>query len=453
MIGLRAFMTEATTAPPQPPRGLLWKLGLHRPELRAWALYDWANSVFMTHGLLIFPIFFANVASAGSGAEATARYSLATTISMALVAVLSPVLGAIADFRAVKKKMTGFFVVMGVAGTAAMFFIGEGQWLFALAMFMIANTGVTSSLVFYESLLPHIAGKDEVDRVSTAGYALGYLGSGILMVVNLLMIQKPQAFGIAGTEMATRLSFLSAAVWWLLFSIPLFRRVPEPPLRLEADERPDTNPVLASFRRLRETLSEIRGYRQTFLFLVAFFIYNDGIGTIIRMASIYGTEIGIDQGSLLTSLLLVQFVGIPFSFLFGLLAGRIGAKTSIFVALGVYFVIAILGYRMTTSREFLVLALLVGTVQGGSQALSRSVFSTMVPKHKSSEFFAFYSVFEKFAGILGPFLFTIMIGATGSSRSAILSVIAFFLVGGVLLAFVNVEEGQRMARESDARAG
>ncbi len=439
---------------PAQRRGFLWKLGLHRPELRAWALYDWANSVFMTHGLLIFPIFFAQVASAGvfSPTEATARYSMATTISMVLVAALSPILGAIADFRAVKKKMLAVFMVMGVAGTAAMYFISRGQWLFALVVFMVANTGVTSSLVFYESLLPHIASQDEVDRVSTAGYALGYLGSSILMVLNLLMIQKPAAFGIADGETATRLAFLSAAVWWLLFSIPLLRRVREPPLRLEKDERPDMNAIVVGFRRLKETLGELRSYKQTFLFLVAFFIYNDGIGTIIRMASIYGTEIGIERGSLLTSLLLVQLVGIPFSFLFGLLAGRIGAKASIFVALGVYFVIAILGYRMTTARDFLVLALLVGTVQGGSQALSRSVFSTMVPKHKSSEFFAFYSVFEKFAGILGPFAFMIMISLTGSSRSAILSVIAFFLVGGILLAFVNVAEGQRVAREAEAAA-
>ena len=440
---------------PAQRKGFLWKLGLHRPELRAWALYDWANSVFMTHGLLIFPIFFAEVACADvfSPTEATARYGLATTISMVLVAVLSPILGAIADFRAVKKKMLAVFMVMGVAGMAAMYFIQQGQWLYALIVFMVANTGVTSSLVFYESLLPHIASEDEVDRVSTAGYALGYLGSSLLMLLNLAWMQKPQAFGISSVATATRLSFLSAAVWWLVFAIPLLRRVKEPPLRLEKDERPDMNPVVVGIRRLKETLREMRSYKQTFLFLVAFFVYNDGIGTIIRMASIYGKEIGIDRGSLLTSLLLVQLVGIPFSFLFGILAGRIGAKRSIFVALAVYFVIAILGYRMPTARDFLVLAMLVGTVQGGSQALSRSIFSTMVPKHKSSEFFAFYSVFEKFAGILGPLAFTIMIALTGSSRSAILSVIAFFLVGGVLLAFVNVEEGQRVAREAEARAG
>jgi UMF1 family MFS transporter len=250
--------------------------------------------------------------------------------------------------------------------------------------------------------------------------------------------------------MAIRLTFLSSALWWLVFSIPLLRRVPEPPLRLEADERPGLNPVAVGFRRLRETLREIRAFKHTFLFLLAFFIYNDGIGTIIRMATIYGREIGIERGALLLPLLLVQVVGIPFSFLFGALADRIGAKPAIFVSLAVYLVISILGYRMTTARDFLVLALLVGTVQGGSQALSRSVFSTLVPRHKSSEFFAFFSVFEKFAGILGPAVFTIMISATGSSRSAILSIIVFFVVGGILLAFVDVKEGQRAAREAEA---
>ena len=433
---------------------LLERLGLHRPELRAWAMYDWANSVFMTTVLLIFPIYFADVASAGSPATvATARYSMATTLSMALVAILSPILGAVADYKAMKKKMLAAFAVIGIVATGGMYFIDEGEWRLAIVLFMFANSGVSASLVFYESLLPHIAREDEVDRVSTAGYAMGYLGSALLMVLNLAWIQKPALFGISSPEMAIRLTFLSSALWWLVFSIPLLRRVPEPPLRLEADERPGLNPVAVGFHRLRETLHEIRGYKHTFLFLLAFFIYNDGIGTIIRMATIYGREIGLERASLLIPLLLVQVVGIPFTFLFGALAGRIGAKPAIFAALAVYLVIAILGYRMTTAREFFVLALLVGTVQGGSQALSRSVFSTLVPRHKSSEFFAFFSVFEKFAGILGPAVFTIMISATGSSRSAILSIIAFFVVGGALLAFVDVKAGQRAAREAEERAG
>jgi UMF1 family MFS transporter len=431
---------------------LLERLGLHRPELRAWAMYDWANSVFMTTGLLIFPIYLADVASAGSPvAVATARYSMTTTVSMALVAVLSPILGAIADYTAMKKKMLAGFALMGILATGGMYFIERGEWRLALILFLFANTGVTASIVFYESLLPHIARQDEVDRVSTAGYAMGYLGSSLLMVLNIAWIQKPALFGISSPEMAIRLTFLSSALWWLVFSIPLLRRVPEPPLRLEADERPGLNPVAVGFRRLRETLREIRAFKHTFLFLLAFFIYNDGIGTIIRMATIYGREIGIERGALLMPLLLVQVVGIPFSFLFGSLADRIGAKPAIFVSLAVYLVISILGYRMTTARDFFVLALLVGTVQGGSQALSRSVFSTLVPRHKSSEFFAFFSVFEKFAGILGPAVFTIMISATGSSRSAILSIIVFFLAGGILLAFVDVKEGQRAAREAEAR--
>jgi len=231
----------------------------------------------------------------------------------------------------------------------------------------------------------------------------------------------------------------------------LFRRVPEPPAAPTPPGTRGRGLLAASFKQLGTTLREMRQYRETFLFLLAFLIYNDGIGTIIRMAPIYGREIGIERGSLLASLLVVQFVGIPFAFLFGTLAGKIGAKKAILLSLAVYTLISVVGYTMKTAAQFFLLATLLGMVQGWSQALSRSVFSNLVPKHKSSEFFAFYSVFEKFAGILGPFAFTIMIGMTGSSRSAILSVIAFFLVGGILLAFVNVPEGQRVAREAEAQ--
>ena len=443
-------MAEATAAAPPPPPSLLNRLGLHRPELRAWALYDVANSVFMTTVLMIFPIYFADVASAGvPPAEATRRFSLATTFSMTIVAILSPFLGAAADYAGAKKKMLGAFLGLGVTTTAGLFWVYRGDWVLGCVLFILGNIGVTSSIVFYESLLPHIASQEEVDRVSTAGYAVGYIGGGLLMGLNLAWIQKPAWFGIPDAATATRLSFLSAAVWWLLFAIPLFRRVPEPPRVIEKDESPGANVVRVALVRLRETLGEIRGYRHTFLFLVAFFIYNDGIGTIIRMASIYGREIGISPGALITALLVTQFVGIPFAFAFGMLAGKIGAKRAIFLSLAVYLVIAILGYYMKTAAHFFMLAILVGTVQGGSQALSRSLFSTMIPRHKSSEFFAFFSVFEKFAGILGPFVFSAVIAAQGSSRGAILSIMAFFLVGGVLLFFVDVEQGQRVARQAE----
>jgi MFS transporter, UMF1 family len=446
-------MADAELVAPAEGRSLLSRLGLDRPVLRAWAMYDWANSVFMTIGLLIFPIYFADVAAKGlPPAEASRRFAFATTISMTLVAVLSPFLGAAADYAAAKKKFLAAFAGLGVVTTAGLFLVGEGDWLLGAILFILANIGVTSSIVFYESLLPHICEEKELDRVSSAGYAFGYVGGGLAMAMSAVAIAKPEWFGIRDTATATRLSFLLAGAWWAVFSIPLFRRVPEPPALHAPHEQPGQGIVKISVARLGQTLREMKLYRQTLLFLIAFFIYNDGIGTIIRMASIYGREIGIGTNSLIVALLIVQFVGIPFSFLFGSIASRIGAKRAIFISLAVYLGIALLGYHLKTSRDFFILAILVGTVQGGSQALSRSLFTTMVPKHKSSEFFAFFSVFEKFAGILGPAVFTLVIGATGSSRGAILSLIVFFLVGGALLAMVDVEKGQRAAREAEARA-
>jgi UMF1 family MFS transporter len=230
------------------------------------------------------------------------------------------------------------------------------------------------------------------------------------------------------------------------------RGVPEPPRALESDETLAQNSWSVAFTRLGETLRELRGYKQAAMAMLAFTIYNDGIQTIIKMASVYGTEIGIGQSDLITAILLVQFIGIPCAFGFGMLAGKIGAKTSVFAGLLVYTGICIYAYYMKTASQFYVLAVLVGLVQGGTQALSRSLFANMIPKHKSGEFFGFYSVFEKFGGILGPLAFSVAIGSTGSSRGAILSVIAFFVVGGALLALVNVPEGERAARAADARA-
>jgi UMF1 family MFS transporter len=408
----------------------------------------------MTTVIQIFPIYFATVAAAELAPPvATARFALATTLALAIVAVAAPVLGAIADYAGAKKKLLAGFLALGVCAVAGLYFVERGDWQLGAALFVLGNIGVTASFVFYDSLLPHIARDDEVDRLSTAGYALGYLGGGLLMAFNLLWIAFPERFGFADDASATRFSFLSAAIWWLGFSIPLFRRVPEPPRGLEAGERPGQGLLLTGFRRLGQTLRELRGYRNAFLFLLAFMIYNDGIQTIIRMAAIYGTELGFERNALIGSILLVQFVGVPFAFLFGALAGRLGTRRMIAIGLAVYALISVLGYRMTTVWHFFVLALLVGMVQGGTQALSRSLFATMIPRHKSTEFFAFFGVFEKFAGIFGPALFAALVTATGTSRNAILAVITFFAVGGALLAKVDVAEGQRAAREADARAG
>jgi UMF1 family MFS transporter len=270
----------------------------------------------------------------------------------------------------------------------------------------------------------------------------------VLLAINLAWILSPATFGLPDAIAAIKLSFVSVALWWCIFSIPLFRRVPEPPRVLEADELANENAVRVALVRVRETFGELRGYRNAFLMLVAFLLYNDGIQTIIKMASIYGAEIGIDRNAQIAAFILVQFVGVPCSFLFGMLADRIGAKTSVFVSLAVYVGISLLGYFMTTAWQFFALAFLVGTVQGGSQALSRSLFARMIPRHKSSEYFGFFSVFEKFAGIFGPAMFATAVTLTGSSRPAVLSVIAFFIAGGLVLARVDVAAGQREAARS-----
>jgi UMF1 family MFS transporter len=432
--------------------GLLERLGMHRRELRAWAMYDWANSAFMTTVIAaIFPIFFASEAAAGlDSATALSRYSWASTLAVLAVAVMTPVLGAMADYSGMKKKMLGAFLLVGTGATAAMYLIARGQWLFALALFVLANIGAFGSMAFYDSLLPHIASPEEADRVSSAGYAVGYLGGGLLLALNLAWIQWPSVWGLAGEGQAARLSFLSVAVWWLLFSVPIFRSVPEPPRALEADEQATENPVTVAVRRVRGTFGELRTFRQAFLLLLAFAIYNDGINTIIRVAVIYGSQVGVPSSALVTTVLMIQFVGVPFTFLFGMMASRVNAKSAIFLSLVVYTVISILGFFLKTTWQFYALGFLVATVQGGSQALSRSMFATMIPRHKSSEFFAFFGIFEKFTGVLGPAIFGWIVLVTGSGRLAILSLIAFFVVGGGLLAFVNVEEGRGAAREAEA---
>lgn len=434
------------------PMGLLERLGLHRPELRAWAMYDWANSAFMTTVIAaVFPIFFEREAAAGlDPAVALSRYSWASTLAVLVVATLTPVLGALADYTAMKKKMLGAFLSVGLLATAGMYFIQRGQWLLAATLFVLGNIGAFGSMAFYDSLLPHIAREDEADRVSSAGYAIGYLGGGLLLAVNAAWILWPSAFGLAGEGAAVRLSFLSVAIWWLGFSIPLFRGVPEPPRAIEADEHARQNPMAVAFKRVGETFGELRTFRQAFLLLVAFAIYNDGINTIIRMATIYGAQMGLATSALIPAILMVQFVGVPFTFLFGSLAASFGAKRSIFLSLVVYTGISVLGFFMTTAAHFYALAFLVATVQGGSQALSRSMFATMIPRYKSSEFFAFFGIFEKFTGVLGPAMFGVVAAATGSGRLAILSVIAFFVAGGFLLSFVNLQEGQRAARAAEA---
>ena len=432
-------------------RSLLDRLGLHRRELRAWALYDVANSAWMTTIIMIFPLFFYRVAASDLAPEvARSRYAFAIAISTILVGLVGPVLGAIADYRGTKKAFLGAFLAFGAAGTAAMYFIADGQWVFALAMFIVSNIGIMTTLAFYNALLPGIASPDEIDRVSTAGFALGYLGGGVLFLVNSLMIANPESFGIADAGTATRLAFASVAVWWVLFSIPLFRKVPEPPPRLEADEEVGESPIVVAVRRLLETFRELRTHKDAGLLLLSFLVYNDAINTIIRLATSYGSEVGIPETHMIAALVIVQFVGVPFAFAFGLLADRIGAKPAIFAALVVYSFISVYGFWLQTSAQFFVIAGLVGTVQGGAQALGRSLFASVIPRHKAGEMFGFFGVFDRFGGALGSLVFGIMLATTGSSRPAILTLVVFFALGAFLLSKVDVERGRRVAREAEA---
>ncbi len=433
---------------------LLDRIGLGRPELRAWAMYDWANSAFVTTIIAgLFPPYFAAVACQGAPQDvATFRLALGTSIALAFIAVLSPILGALADRAPIKKKMLAGFTTLGVLTSAALATVGTGDWVLGIVLFGVGNIAANGAFVFYDSLLPHVAREDELDRVSAAGYALGYVGGAVLLLINAMMVMHPDWFGLADKGAAVRWSCVTVAVWWAVFAIPLFRRVPEPAVAPALDGPRGRAMVGAAFRDLGHTFRELRRYRQALLLLVAFLIYNDGIGTIIRMATVYGNEIGLDAGAMITALILVQLVGIPATFGFGWLAGRIGTRPAIFLGIAVYCGVAIYGFFLQTQADFFVLAGLVGLVQGGTQALSRSLFARLIPRARASEFFGLFAVFEKFAGIFGPAVFAAATAIFGSSRPAILSIIAFFLVGGALLAMVDVKAGQAAAEAANAEA-
>ncbi len=434
----------------------------HKQAIRAWTMYDWANSVFATSIMAaILPVYYASVAVQSDQANtATVYWSITTSIALLIVAILGPILGAMADFLGAKKRMMTIFVFIGVTGTALLYLVGTGDWFIASLFFIFGSIGFSGANVFYDSLLPHVARSDEIDQVSSRGYAMGYLGGGILLAVNLGMIMAlpgilPSIFPSLSnwsegdlTTLMTRICFVTAAVWWLLFTIPIWRHVPEPERRIRDGEK-GFSPLRASFGRLGYTFGEIRKYRQLLIFIIAFWLYNNGIGTIIYMATIYGTELGFSSTTTIGTLLMVQFVAIPFAFLFGWLAKKMGTKPAILLSLGVYTLIAIAGYFLYHEWQFWVLGFAVATVQGGSQALSRSLMGRMMPKSKSAEFYSFFSISEKIAGTVGPLLFGVVSAAVGGSRLAIVSLIIFFASGGYLLSRVNEKEGIRVAEQED----
>jgi UMF1 family MFS transporter len=413
-----------------------------RKIIFSWCMYDWANSAFATTIMAaVLPFFYSSVAGANlSKTTASSYWGYTNTVAMLIVAFSAPVLGALADHWGMKKKFLAGFAILGIISTAFLVSVSRGDWLLASFLYILGMLGFSGGNNFYDSLLPHVAGDEEIDRISSYGYATGYLGGGLLLILNLAMILKPSIFGIPDAEWGARYSFLTVALWWALFSIPILKNVPEPPVVLIAGE--SAHPMRASFQRLSLTFHNLRQYREAFKFLVAFWLYNDGIGTIISMAVIFGAEINIAQEHLIGAILAVQFVGIPFSLLFGNLAGKIGTKRAIFLGLAIYTGISIGGYFIQNALHFWILAILVGFVQGGTQALSRSLFGTLIPKSRSAEFFSFYDVSSKFAGIIGPSVFGFVGQMTGSSRLSIVALVVFFIGGGLILFQVKEKEGR-----------
>ena len=419
----------------------------------SWGLYDWANSAYATTVMAgFFPIFFKQFWSAGvDPTTSTARLGVANSISGILVACLAPILGAIADKGSAKKKFLMFFAYMGVVMTSALYLVSMGNWLFAVMLYVLSSIGFTGANIFYDALLPGVAREEKLDVVSALGYSLGYLGGGLLFALNVWMALRPAAFGFASAESAVNFAFLTVGLWWAGFSIPIFLFVKEPP---GAKAKPGTNLIKAGFMQLRDTFQDFRHLKSAFLFLAAYWLYIDGVDTIIRMAVDYGMSIGFDSNDLIKALLITQFVGFPAAIAFGFLGNKIGARRGIFFAIAVYFSISIWASFMQDKREFYLLAIMIGLVQGGIQALSRSFYARIIPTDKSAEFFGFYNMLGKFATFFGPLL----MGGTGvlirtlgyssdfASRLSITSIALLFLAGGILFYFVDEEKARQEAR-------
>lgn len=427
---------------------------LKKRAIRAWALYDWANSAFATTIMAaILPNYFSIYIATESSLS---LWGYTVAIGSLIAAVISPILGAIADFRGSKKTFMAFFAAMGIISTALMFFIRTpNDWLLACILYIVGTVGFAGSLVFYDALLPHVASEDEMDQVSSRGYAMGYVGGGLLLLINVAMIFigprfLPNMSEADATALMMRLSLASVAIWWAVFSIPIFRHVKEPVRKIEkGEEKMDV--LTVGFNRFFSALKNMSEFKDLFLFMLTFFIYANGIGTIITMAVAFGSDLGFGTTILIGTLLLVQFIAAPFAMLFGKLPEKIGIKKSIHLSLIIYTLVAMVGYFMSKEWHFLLLGFGVATVQGGSQALSRSLVGKLMPKSKSAEFYGFYSVSEKFNTVVGPAVFSLINQLTGNSRLAIISLVVYFLIGMVLLTKVNIERGVKAAAKEDAK--
>ena len=411
--------------------------GLTKQEL-SWALYDWANSAYsMTITSSVLPMYFKSVAEAGgmSSSNSTALWGYTISLSTLVVSMLAPILGTIADYKGNKKKFFKTFFSVGVLATTLLAFVPANNPILLLICYGFALVGFSGTNIFYDAFLVDVTTKERMDKVSSSGFALGYIGSTIPFIISIAVVLLSQMKILPiSIPIACKITFLITAVWWLVFTIPILKNVNQV-YYIE----PEKEPIKKSFERLLKTLKAIKSHKNIFIFLIAYFFYIDGVDTIIGMASSYGTDLGISMVSLLIILLLTQFVAFPFTILYGRLAEKVGAKKLLYVGIITYIIICIYGYFITTTLGFWILAMAVGSAQGGIQAISRSFFGKMVPKENANEFFGFYNIFGKFAAILGPFLVAIITQATGQTRNGILSLIVLFIIGFFALGKVKEE--------------
>lgn len=414
---------------------------MNRPAW-AWTFYDWANSAFATTVMAgFFPIFLKQYWSVSDDpTESTFQLAMGNAIAGIIVAALAPVLGAIADRGGVRRKFLMLFTVLGVLATAGLYFVQQGDWQAAIILYVLGTVGFTAGVVFYDSLLVDVTEPKHFDFVSGMGYAIGYLGGGSLFAVNVWMTLQPEFFGLADMAEAVKVSFMSVAIWWAVFSIPIFLLVKE---RQPEDKPRLGRAFIEGWKQFVDTFREIRALRPIFLFLLAYWFYIDGVNTIIKMAVDYGLSLGFETSHLITALLMVQFIGFPAAIAFGWLGEKWGTRKSIYLAIAVYTGVTVWAYFLETVMEFFLMAIAIGLVQGGIQSLSRSFYARLIPADKSAEFFGFYGMIGKFATIIGPLLMGWVGVITGSPRIAILSVAVLFVFGYFLLAAVPEPERRK----------
>lgn len=397
-------------------------------------MYDWANSSFSTTVMAgFFPVFFKEFWSYGVDATvSTARLGTSISLGSLVIAFISPFLGSLADVKQSKKFFCFVFMLLGILGTASLSLVGQGEWQLAAAAYGIAMLGFTASSVFYDSLLPSIAPGKASHFASSLGYGMGYLGGGVLFTLNVLMYLKPHLFGISSPVVAIQLSFISVSLWWFIFSLPLFLKVPEP--HPEILRKLSTLQVIQeSFSQLNRTIAHILKNKNVALFLLAYWLYIDGVFTIMTMAVDFGISLGFQAADLIAALLIVQFIGFPCAILFSRFAHRWGCRIPILFAIAIYAVTTVMATFMTEAWHFYLLAAVIGMVQGGVQALSRSLFSMMTPPNVSGEYFGLFNLVGKFASIIGPALIGTLAYFGGDSRKALLGLLLLFGAGALLL--------------------